>query len=656
MSLLLAVVPAWAVILPESIADYSSDGSGYPGGIPLPPRTLSLTIDDGPAALTLPLAQFLHDHGVRATFFVNGNLIEAMPNGSEVLGQAVALGHRIANHTETHQRWSNDITVGPEEVRLVFQRIAPFLSDGMHLLRVPYGEWSVAMQQELLATGEFDLLMANWKYEINAQDWACFGQGKTSQQCADDYVAQIVARPDQNGGIVLHERVIDEDPTYHQRVIEAIVLGVEALPGTPFVWVPGDAISGMEGGLTAGPAVAWGGFSDAEGFAAPDAAGTLRAGDVDGDGDDDVCARHADGVMCALSDGAALGTPSLWSAGFSDAAGFGGAAEATTFRLGDVDGDGRADACARGAAGWVCELSDGTGFLPSGFVSADFSDFAGFAAAESRYRSIRLGDVDGDGLADVCGRSVDGVHCALSTGSGFAAAARFTAEFDDASGYGGSEYGATLELGDLDGDGLADVCLRGSDGLRCAISTGSGFAASAAWITPGFTDLEGWAARGRFLSIRLGDFDRDGRADVCGRHAAGIVCARSTGAGFVDYHYPVNTNFLDAQGWDAEEHGASLLLANLSGADRLQICGRDDGGLVCHEAAEDADRDGISFERDNCPLQWNPHQDDADDDGTGDWCEPAPASCGSAAGAFGLIVALALPLAARLRQRSRRLG
>src|SRR6185436_3969687 len=73
---------------------------------------------------------------------------------------------------------------------------------------------------------------------------------------------------------------------------------------------------------------------------------TIRLGDVDGDGDLDVCARAGKGIVCALWEDGAYG-PSFDGPPLSDAAGWDEPARFRTLRLADVDGDGKADLCAR---------------------------------------------------------------------------------------------------------------------------------------------------------------------------------------------------------------------------------------------------------------------------------------------------------------------
>jgi hypothetical protein len=93
------------------------------------------------------------------------------------------------------------------------------------------------------------------------------------------------------------------------------------------------------------------------------------------------------------------------------------------------------------------------------------SALGGFAVDPA---TIRLGDLNGDGLADACGRAPEGIVCALATGNGYLAPSIWLPEMSDAAGW--ARYGATIALADVNGDGRADVCGSGPDGPVCALA------------------------------------------------------------------------------------------------------------------------------------------------------------------------------------------
>lgn len=67
--------------------------------LPTRRKEVWLTIDDGPSADTIPLAQMLYDKGITATFFFRGDAVDQFPGA---VREVAALGHTIANHTTTH--------------------------------------------------------------------------------------------------------------------------------------------------------------------------------------------------------------------------------------------------------------------------------------------------------------------------------------------------------------------------------------------------------------------------------------------------------------------------------------------------------------------------------------------------------------------------
>ncbi|WP_437592049.1 RICIN domain-containing protein [Sorangium sp. So ce1000] len=314
--------------------------------------------------------------------------------------------------------------------------------------------------------------------------------------------------------------------------------------------------------------------------------GSFRLGDVNGDGRADACVRRSDGLHCALANSTSTGFDplELWTAELADA-GWLPADHGSTLQLADLDHDGDADVCGRADDGIRCMLSNGAWFEPSTLWTPAFANGGGWDTDVSRYGSIRLGDVDGDGRADVCGRASGGIVCALSVPlqDHFDTATTWlSTEFTDAKGWSAEAYGTTIQLGDIDGDGRADVCGRGLRGIHCAVSDGDSFIHSH-WWSQDFSDAAGWGAqRSRYGSLRLADFDGDGFADLCGRAASGLVCAFSQGGTSFDRIRPIMPReYTDALNWDEDRYGTSLQFARLNTDGRADVCGRGTLVLRC---------------------------------------------------------------------------
>jgi hypothetical protein len=298
--------------------------------------------------------------------------------------------------------------------------------------------------------------------------------------------------------------------------------------------------------------------------------------DIDGDERADLCVRTSAGVRCATSAGAsfdaALAGPAL-----SDDSGWSDPDNYRTIVMGDVTGDGLADLCARANAGIRCWPSTGIGF-DDAIVGPTLSDASNWD--EPRYYgTLGLVDVDGDGTEDLCARGGAGVQCWRSTGSGFESWGSAASLFSNDAGFGADERWATLRYLDLDGDGRGDVCGRAATGVQCVRSTGTDWDP----VTiegPAWTDARGWSAADRSGTLRVGDVDGDGMDDLCGRDASGFVCHLATmGAGFGP---PISIASLsDANGFTDLSNWETLRLADLDADGDLDVCARADAGVQC---------------------------------------------------------------------------
>jgi hypothetical protein len=253
-----------------------------------------------------------------------------------------------------------------------------------------------------------------------------------------------------------------------------------------------------------------------------------------------------------------------------------------SIRMADVNGDGIADVCGRASAGIVCAIGNGDGTF-SGLQQWDtfFSDAGGWNAAPYG-TTIMFGDIDGDGKADVCGRASAGIVCELSNGSSFGGSILATTNFSDAQFWNSSSvYYGSLRLADVNGDGKADICGRASAGIQCVLSNGDGtFGGLQQWDLF-FSDAGGWNQPWYGTTIMFGDINGDGKADVCGRASAGIDCELSTGSSFGGA-FQATPNFSDAQFWYSYPvYYGSIRLADVNGDGKADICGRASAGIQC---------------------------------------------------------------------------
>jgi hypothetical protein len=285
------------------------------------------------------------------------------------------------------------------------------------------------------------------------------------------------------------------------------------------------------------------------------AASARTESDVDGDGRADACAVIDGRLSCVLG-GAhgfdrALRGPSL-AIGSAEAAG--------TVRMGDVDGDGRADVCAVIGHAFVCSSLTANGSEPLATIALGTSTTNG-----------ELADVDGDGRLDPCVRDADGLTCLSAHG------ALVLTALSDAHGYGDPTRWGTLRFGDLDGDGRSDVCARGATGLDCWRALDGRFGERIEG--PRWSDASGWSAIARWATIRLADVDGDGRDDVCARGESGLSCVRSTGDGFGAL--VPGPALREADGWTSASTFASLRFGDVDGDGRADACAREQDRTRC---------------------------------------------------------------------------
>lgn len=126
-------------------------------------KVIALTFDDGPSTVTTPrLLEILKGRGVKATFFVLGNMAL---NAPEIVRREAAEGHQVASHTPYHHQLTlyteAQVRVEAAEMERIFREI---LGVAPTLTRPPYGAFDAKVAAGL---GQPMIL-----WSVDPRDWA----------------------------------------------------------------------------------------------------------------------------------------------------------------------------------------------------------------------------------------------------------------------------------------------------------------------------------------------------------------------------------------------------------------------------------------------------------------------------------------------------
>lgn len=131
----------------------------------------SLTFDDGPTeGVTGGLARFLQQKEISATFFVLGERAN-----DEALSELKACGHRIGNHTFSHQNldlFQGDHCIEiPDQIMRCHERIERFCERRIPF-RAPGGAWTSSRFTKIANGLSFaDRYIGRYGWDVDASDW-----------------------------------------------------------------------------------------------------------------------------------------------------------------------------------------------------------------------------------------------------------------------------------------------------------------------------------------------------------------------------------------------------------------------------------------------------------------------------------------------------
>lgn len=269
--------------------------------------------------------------------------------------------------------------------------------------------------------------------------------------------------------------------------------------------------------------------------------------DVNGDGFNDIVGFGFAGVL--VSFGAANNSftaATLKVGNFGQTAGW---TSGNLFHreLADVNGDGRADIVGFGFAGTLVSLAQADGSFATPTVGVNnFGTTQGWSTQDGFART--MGDVNGDGKADIIGFGFAGALVSLGRGDGtFQNATLAVSNFGVAQGW-ASDNQFHRAVADVNGDGFDDIIGFGQAGTLVALSNGNGTFGAATLVLGNFGRAQGWATQDAFART-VADINNDGLADVVGFGFAGTFVAYGEADGtFGAANFDV-ANFGANQGW-----------------------------------------------------------------------------------------------------------
>ncbi|GLV55870.1 hypothetical protein KDH_27140 [Dictyobacter sp. S3.2.2.5] len=329
------------------------------------------------------------------------------------------------------------------------------------------------------------------------------------------------------------------------------------------------------------------GMDDANGWGQSQYYETLRTADINGDGQAELIFRGPYGLFTYAFDRAHKQWYDLnaGALGLTDTGGWNQSQYYSTLHLADIDGDRQAELIVRGAAGlstYAFNPTSGRWYdLNAGTLG--LTDAGGWNRPQY-YSTLRLADINGDGQAELLVRGADGLHTfafnrAINQWQDINAP---ILGMDDANGWGQSQYYETLRVADINGDGQAELIFRGPYGLF----TYAFNRAHKQWYdlnagALGLTDTGGWNQPQYYSTLRLADIDGDGQAELLVRGGDGLhTFAFDTGSQKWTNLDAGPLGLADTHHWDIAPYYSTIQAADIDGDGQSELLARSDSGLV----------------------------------------------------------------------------
>ena len=328
---------------------------------------------------------------------------------------------------------------------------------------------------------------------------------------------------------------------------------------------------------SAGPGFTLPQWTDGAGWTAAEYYSTIQLADIDGDGSDELLARGPNGITVDSWD-ASLG---LWASvpgtgPFGDDAGWTKAQYYSTIQTADIDGDGAAEMIGRSSVGVETYKWNDSAWTQIGSASPDWGDSTGWNQ-EKYYATIQLADIDGDGSSELLARAASGIETYKWAGSDWTLIDSKNPAWSDGEGWKDQRFYSTIQTGDINGDGKAELLARGAGGMDAYEWNGSSWKLMKA-SSPKWSDTENWGHEPYYSTIQTGDINGDGKAELLARSATGMVAYGWSGSGWTHLKGS-SPAWSDDNDWNKEEYYATIQTGDINGDGKAELLGRSSGGI-----------------------------------------------------------------------------
>ncbi|MGZ9584206.1 polysaccharide deacetylase family protein [Paenibacillus marinisediminis] len=170
-------------------------------------KKVALTFDDVPDRTVTPvILDILKEHGIQATFFIEGHRAKANP---DMIKRMVAEGHIIGNHSYDHPLLTKTtMSSFVKQIQNTETIISNITGYKPRFFRPPFGEIT---EEQLQWAGDHGYIVVNW--DVDSNDW----RGIPSSRVEQNIMSQV-----SSGSIILQHAGGGGKPGYLQNTVQAL--------------------------------------------------------------------------------------------------------------------------------------------------------------------------------------------------------------------------------------------------------------------------------------------------------------------------------------------------------------------------------------------------------------------------------------------------